>query len=77
MCIRDRVEADQALVKKKSAEWKAIMEGMSFNAFLLFHSKMNELMKTKKMCIRDRKLVICKNIFIIKVILHIKALFRT
>ena len=24
------------------------MEGMSFNAFLLFHSKMNELMKTKK-----------------------------
>lgn len=32
----------------KSEEWKAIMEGMSFNAFLLFHSKMNELMKTKK-----------------------------
>ena len=24
------------------------MEGMSFNAFLLFHSKMNELVKTKK-----------------------------
>ena len=24
------------------------MEGMSFNAFLVFHSKMNELMKTKK-----------------------------
>ena len=24
------------------------MEGMSFNAFLLFHNKMNELMKTKK-----------------------------
>ena len=46
--ITAKVEADQALVKKKSAEWKAIMEGMSFNAFLLFHSKMNELMKTKK-----------------------------
>ena len=45
--ITAKVEADQALVKKKSAEWKAIMEGMSFNAFLLFHSKMNELMKTK------------------------------
>ena len=24
------------------------MEGMSFNAFLVFHKKMNELMKTKK-----------------------------
>ena len=46
--VTAKVEADQALVKKKSAEWKAIMEGMSFNAFLLFHSKMNELMKTKK-----------------------------
>lgn len=46
--ITAKVEADQALVKKKSAEWKAIMEGMSFNAFLVFHKKMNELMKTKK-----------------------------
>ena len=46
--VTAKVEADQALVKKKSEEWKAIMEGMSFNAFLLFHSKMNELMKTKK-----------------------------
>lgn len=46
--VMAKVEADQALVKKKSEEWKAIMEGMSFNAFLLFHSKMNELMKTKK-----------------------------
>ena len=46
--VTAKVEADQALVKKKSAEWKAIMEGMSFNAFLLFHNKMNELMKTKK-----------------------------
>lgn len=33
---------------EKCAEWKAIMEGMSFNAFMVFHSKMNELMKTKK-----------------------------
>ena len=46
--VTAKVKADQALVKKKSEEWKAIMEGMSFNAFLLFHSKMNELMKTKK-----------------------------
>lgn len=46
--VTAKVEADQALVKKKSAEWKAIMEGMSFNAFLVFHKKMNELMKTKK-----------------------------
>lgn len=46
--VTAKVEADQAIVKKKSAEWKAIMEGMSFNAFLLFHSKMYELMKTKK-----------------------------
>ena len=40
--VTAKVEADQALVKKKSEEWKAIREGMSFNAFLLFHSKMNE-----------------------------------
>ena len=46
--VTAKVEADQALVKKKSEEWKAIMEGMSFNAFLVFHKKMNELMKTKK-----------------------------
>ena len=46
--VTAKVEADQALVKKKIAEWKAIMEGMSFNAFLQFHSKKNELMKTKK-----------------------------
>lgn len=46
--VTAKVKADQALVKKKSEEWKAIMERMSFNAFLLFHSKMNELMKTKK-----------------------------
>lgn len=31
--VTAKVEADQALVKKKSEEWKAIMEGMSFNAF--------------------------------------------
>ena len=46
--IAAKVEADQVLVKKKSAELKAVMEGMSFNAFLVFHSKINELMKTKK-----------------------------
>ncbi len=43
-----QVEADKAIVKQKSDEWKSIMEEMSFNAFLVFHSKMNELMKTKK-----------------------------
>lgn len=46
--IAAKVEADQVLVKKKSAELKAVMEGMSFNAFLVFHSKINELMKGRK-----------------------------
>lgn len=46
--VTAKVEADQALVKKKSAEWKTIMEGMSLNAFWVFHSKMNDLMKTMK-----------------------------
>lgn len=43
-----KVETDQAFVKQKSEEWKGIMEGMSFNAFLVFQRKMNDLMKTKK-----------------------------
>ena len=34
--------------KKKSAELKVVMEGMSFNDFLVFHSKINELMKGRK-----------------------------
>lgn len=46
--IAAKVEADQVLVKKKSAELKTVMEGMSFNAFLVFHSKINELMKGRK-----------------------------
>ena len=46
--VTAKVEADQALVKKKSAEWKSIMEGMSLNAFWVFHSKMNDLTKTMK-----------------------------
>lgn len=46
--IAAKVEANQVLVKKKSAELKAVMEGMSFNAFLVFHSKINELMKGRK-----------------------------
>ncbi len=62
MRLLRRWRQNQVLVKKRSAELKAVMEGMSFNAFLVFHSKINELMK-------DRKATLIKYVFLTSEIL--------